>query len=146
MKTDLSPTQDEKLMSALANAVIILPMWGIIASALIWITQREKSAYVRDQALQALSWQVTQVGAMFLGMACYFVSFFAMFGTMFAAEGQEMVGPPPFFFLPFCAMGFIFLAMFGFIVVGLYAAFRNLQGHVFTYPLVGVRARAYINK
>ncbi len=146
MKTDFSPTQDDKIVSALAHVAIILPFWGLIVSALIWVTQREKSAYIRDQALQALTWQVTQVGCMFLGMACYFVSFFAMFGSVFAAEAQEMTGPPPFIFLPFCAMGFIFLAMFGFILVGLYAALRNVQGHVFTYPLVGGWIRAYLNK
>jgi len=146
MKTEFSPTQDDKIVSALANAAIILPMWGIIVSALIWITQREKSAYVRDQALQALTWQITQVGIMFIGMACYFVSFFAMFGSAFTAGAEDMTGPPTFIFLPFCAMGFIFLGMFAFIVVGLYAAVRNLQGHVFTYPFVGERIRAYINK
>lgn len=145
MNAEFSPTQDDKIISALANAAILLPMWGLIVSALIWITQREKSAYVRDQALQALTWQITQVAAMFLGMGCYFVSFFMMFGSIFAAGAEEMAGPPPGFFLPFCTMGLIFISMFVFIIGGVYAAIRNLQGQAITYPFVGERIRSYIN-
>lgn len=146
MKENLAPTQDDKIISAIAQGAVILPVWGIIISTLIWITQREKSEYVRDQALQALTWQGTQIAIWFLGMACYMGSFFLTFSSIAFTNPETMDGPPAAFFLPFCVMGFIFLSFFGFIAVGLWAAVRNLQGVYFTYPVIGERARAYINK
>jgi uncharacterized Tic20 family protein len=146
MKAEQSPTQDDKIISALAQGAVLLPVWGIIISTLIWITQREKSEYIRDQALQALSWQATQVAIWFVGMACYIASFFLIFGTMFATNPETTAGPPAGFFFPFCVMGLLLLSFLGFIVVGLYAALRNLQGAFFTYPIIGERVRAYINR
>lgn len=64
MKENLSPTQDEKVTSALAHAAVILPMWGIIITAVFWATQREKSKFIQDQTLQALSWQILQVSVL----------------------------------------------------------------------------------
>jgi hypothetical protein len=54
--------------------------------------------------------------------------------------------PPAGFFFPFCIFGFIFLTFFVTIGIGLYAAVRNLQGHQFTYPLIGRRVQAYLAK
>ena len=83
MQEKLVPTQDDKVTSAIAHAAVILPMWGIVVPAIFWATQRDKSAFVKDQTLQALSWQIAQVTLMFVAMACYMVSFFMMFGGLF---------------------------------------------------------------
>lgn len=145
MEEKHSPTQDDKLMGALAHASVIMPLWGIVVPAFIWVTQREKTAYIRRQSLQALGWQASQVILLFLGMLLYGFSFFVMFGTLFIGQTPPDA-PPPTFFIPFCVMGFLFLVMIGFIIVGLYAAVRNLQGHAFTYPLIGDWVQAYMER
>lgn len=145
MKTELSPTQDDKITGALAQATVVLPMWGLIAAVIIWATQREKSAYIRDQALQALGWQVALIGVWFLGMGCYMASFFGTFASIMAMDAGA-TAPPPALFIPFMAMAGVFLAMFAFIVIGLFAAVRNLQGQLFTYPVVGNWVRSYANR
>lgn len=141
-----SPSQDDKVVGALAHAAAILPMWGIVVPALIWVTQREKSDYIRQQASQALAWQIAQLSLMFGGFILYAISFFLLFGSVFFLNDVPTDAPPPGFFLPFCVMGFIFLTMGITILVGLYAAVRTLQGHDYTYPIIGQRVRAYLAK
>lgn len=138
------PTQDDKIVGALGHAAALLPMWGIIVTAIIWVTQREKSEFIRQQSLQALAWQLFQIIVLFGGFALYAVSFFLMFGTFFVMSETSTNAPPPGFFLPFCSMGFIFLAMFVTIIVAIVAVVRTLQGHNFTYPLIGRRVRSYL--
>lgn len=141
-----TPSQDDKVVGALSHAAALLPMWGIVVPALIWVTQREKSDYIRQQSLQALAWQIFQICLLFGGFAFYMVSFFLMFGSFFFMSEMASDAPPPGFFLPFCVMGFIFLTMIVTIIVGIYAAVRNLQGQEFTYPLIGQRVQAYLAK
>ncbi len=130
------PTSDERIMAGLANGAVILPIWGLLLAAIIWLTQREKSEYVRQQGGQAIAWQVTQVGAFFLGMILYVASFFVMMGGTFLLA-SDSAGPPPLFFFPFIIFGCLFLFQFVFIIMGVWAAVRTFQGHAFVYPLVG---------
>ena len=141
-----TPSQDDKIVGALGHAAALLPMWGIVVPAIIWVSQREKSDYIRQQSLQALAWQIAQICLLFGGMMIYVVSFFLMFGSVFFLNEMPADAPPPGFFLPFCVMGFIFLAMFATMIMGIYAAVRNLQGQHYTYPLIGQRVRAYLAK
>ena len=48
-----SPTQDERVMAAVAHATIIFSAVGLIGPLIIWGTQREKSPFLAFQALQA---------------------------------------------------------------------------------------------
>ena len=146
MKENQFPTQDEKVTSALAHAAVILPMWGIIVTAVFWATQREKSKFIQDQTLQALSWQIMQVLMMFVSIGCYMASFFLMMGSAFTMDPQTMSGPPAGFFLPFCIMGLYFLSFIFFILIGIFAAIRVIQGHRFTYPIVGGWIRRYMEQ
>ena len=146
MNETQTPSQDDKVVGALAHAAALLPLWGLVVPALIWSTQREKSEYIRQQSLQALAWQMLQVCLFFGGMMLYVGSFFLVFGTLFFLQEMPSDAPPPGFFLPFCVFGLIFLTFFVTIGVALYAAVRNLQGHSYTYPLIGQRVRAYLAK
>jgi uncharacterized Tic20 family protein len=140
MEQNHVPTQSDKLMSALAHASVIMPLWGIVVPALIWVTQREKSSYMRYQSFQALGWQIGQVALLFVGMLLYG---FSLFGLLFSAQTPTQATPPTLF-VAFGVFGLLFLAMVMLITVGLYAAVRNLQGRPFTYPLIGKRAQAYM--
>jgi uncharacterized Tic20 family protein len=55
------PTQDERTIAALAHASNLLNLvtgfGGLIAAAVIWLSYRDRSKYVEDQALQATVFQ-----------------------------------------------------------------------------------------
>src|SRR5207249_9946452 len=56
----MQPTEDERVLAALSHASIvanIVNLAGMIATALIWTTQRERSRYVGAHALQSLVYQ-----------------------------------------------------------------------------------------
>ena len=56
----MQPTEDERVLAALAHASIVANvanLAGMIATALIWTMQRDRSSYVRAHALQALVYQ-----------------------------------------------------------------------------------------
>ncbi|MCA9872407.1 MAG: DUF4870 domain-containing protein, partial [Anaerolineales bacterium] len=137
------PTSDERIMAGLANGAVIVPMWGLLLAAIVWLIQREKSEYVRQQGAQAIAWQVTQLGAFFLGMIVYAASFFLMMGGAFIMA-SESAGPPMLFFFPFIVFGCLFLFQLVFIVVGIWAAVRTFQGHAYVYPVIGNFVRRFL--
>ena len=144
MKESLTiPTQEEKLLAALAHGSILIPTWGLIIAAVVWITQRGKSVFVERQARQATSWQMAQLG---FSLVVGFLAFAtAMLGVIFAAATGTMEGDPPlfiFFYLPL--IGFLVVAMFSFVGGGVWAAIRSLQGRGFVYPLVGARVENFL--
>lgn len=114
-------------------------MWGIVVPVLIWVTQREKSEYIRQQSMQALAWQILQIVLFFVA---YIPFILLIVSDVFFTTNEQLES----FFLQFCSIGLIVLITIGPIIMGIYAAVRNLQGHDFTYPLIGQRVRAYLEK
>lgn len=133
------PSQDDKVVGALSHAAVLLPMWGIVVPVLIWVTQREKSEYIRQQSMQALAWQILQIVLFFVA---YIPFILLIVSDVFFTTNEQLES----FFLQFCSIGLIVLITIGPIIMGIYAAVRNLQGHDFTYPLIGQRVRAYLEK
>ena len=70
-------TQEERLLAALAHASIMMNFMGPIAGLLIYITQKEKSAYVARQGLQATIYQLIGIFVMIVGWSCWGV-FYAL--------------------------------------------------------------------
>src|SRR5512139_2065695 len=122
----LTPTQDERVMAALSHASALLPMMGVIAPIVIWVTQKEKSKYVAFQSLQALAYQLCMIAAWFVGMGCYMLSFFGTFITVpftSPADGQSanpLLGLA--FIIPFLVFGAIFVGGFLFVIYGIIGA------------------------
>ena len=62
---DQSPSQDERTLAALAHASALLNivsgLGGLVVAFLIWLTQKDRSDYVEDQALQSLVFQAAVV-------------------------------------------------------------------------------------
>lgn len=150
METSTPPstlsTQDERIIAALSHISILLPMIGIIAPIVIWITQKERSRFVAFQALQAIAFQLLLVVMWFGGMACYMGSFFlTFFGTM-ARDVIGHSGPPIAFFLPFVMMFGMLGVMGVFIIYGIVAAVMTFQGKDFRYFLVGKWVERYTQR
>jgi uncharacterized Tic20 family protein len=144
------PTQNDKIMAALAHVSALLPLMGVIAPIIIWATQKDKSEYVAFQALQAVAYQLLMVLAWFLGMGCYMLSFFTTFLTLPFAGGQETTTIPPMFMIgfliPFIIFGLIFIGGFIFIVYGMIGAVMAFQGKNFRYIILGNRLANYLRK
>ena len=94
MNETQTPSQDDKVVGALAHAAAILPLWGLVVPALIWSTQREKSEYIRQQSLQALAWQMLQVCLFFGGMMLYLPHLFCDDWGGFVCGRSQFAGPP----------------------------------------------------
>lgn len=129
-------------MAALAQISILVPLLGVVAPIVIWVTQKDKSRYVAFQSLQAVAFQLSLVFAWFVGMGCYMCSFFSMFLAIplgAASESSQSVNPlfvlP--FFTPFLVMGLMFLGGFLFILYGIVAAVLTFQGKPFRYVIIG---------
>jgi uncharacterized Tic20 family protein len=152
------PTQDERILAALAHASVILPFWGLIGAFIIWATQREKSRLVRFQALQGAAYQLTLVLCGFLCLACYMCSFLGTFlvqfglaplGIMAVESGSEIgiVGllvPMLSVFIPFLVIGVLAFVALAFVLYGLYGAVQVIQGHDFRYVIIGRRLERYL--
>jgi uncharacterized Tic20 family protein len=148
-----TPTQEDKIMAALAHVSVLLPLMGVIAPIVIWATQKDKSSFVGFQALQAAAYQLSLILLWFAGMGCYMCSFLGVFllipgGLIFAEGNEQWVGPLfglPFFF-PFAVIGTMLLAMLLYVVYGLAAAVLVLQGRPFRYVLLSGWIERYLAK
>jgi uncharacterized protein len=150
---NLVPTQNDKIMAALAHVSALLPFMGVIAPIVIWATQKDKSEFVAFQALQAVAYQLLMILAWFVGMGCYMFSFFGTFFTIpFAGANSSDMNPAaaPFFMLgfmiPFIVFGAIFVGGALFVIYGLIGAIQVFQGKNFRYIILGDRLANYLQK
>jgi len=145
----LTPTPDERVMAALSHISALLPLMGVIAPIVIWITQKDKSRYVAFQSLQALVFQFVMIIGWFLGMGCYTCSFFGMFFPLMLSESSSNLGANEGLLIiatmfPFFVMGAIFLLGFAFIVYGVIGAIMAFQGKPFRYVIIGKRVERFM--
>jgi uncharacterized Tic20 family protein len=141
------PTQDERVMSALAHISVLLPLMGVIAPIVIWVTQKDKSQYVAFQSLQALAYQLTMIVAWFIGMGCYMLSFFGTFLTIPFASGPTQSLSPLFslgFMIPFFVFGVIMIGGFLFVIYGVIGAVMCFQGKPFRYWIIGRQVERFM--
>lgn len=58
---DATPSSDERLMATLAHSL------GLLVDLIIWATQKDKSRFVRFQAMQAVAYDLA-VGVLFVAL------------------------------------------------------------------------------
>ena len=141
-----APSQNDKIMAALAHISAVLPLMGVIAPIVIWATQKDKSEYVAFQALQAVAYQLVMILAWFIGMGCYMISFFTTFLTIPFSEGTGETSLPITFIIPFIIFGLIFVGGAIFVIYGIIGAINAFQGKNFRYIIIGNRLTNYLKK
>ena len=141
MGQGMQPTEDERILAALSHASIvanIVNLIGVIATALIWTMQGERSRFVRAHSLQSLVYQVAVLLiSVFLVLAwglCLVLSLL----PVFVNPGLYHFNDPPRSFW-FALFGVIVPIGFGILatIYGLYGAYQVYQGRPFRYPIVG---------
>jgi len=137
----MQPTEDERVLAALSHASIVANIFnlaGMIATALIWTMQRERSRYVRAHALQSLVYQ-----GMVLMISVFLILFWglcivlSLLPVYLKPELYHISSPPRSFWFALVGLvvplGFAIAAT----VYGLYGAYRVYRGRPFRYPLAG---------
>jgi uncharacterized membrane protein len=137
----MQPTEDERVLAALSHASIaanIVNPVGVIATALIYMIERERSRFVRAHALQALVYQgAVLLISVFLVLTwglCLVLSLL----PVFVNPGLYHFNDPPRSFW-FALWGLIVPIGFGIAatIYGLYGAYQVYRGRPFRYPVVG---------
>ncbi|HMQ46441.1 MAG TPA: DUF4870 domain-containing protein [Saprospiraceae bacterium] len=107
----LIPDQDEKMWATFAHlgivAGLIIPLGNIWLPLVLWIINKDKSAFVRENAKEALNFQITMLLAAIVGgiLAIILIGFlviaavvvvdivFSIMAAMKANQGESYVYP-----------------------------------------------------
>lgn len=139
-------SQDERIMAAISHVTAMMPMMGLFAPIIIWVTQKDKSDFVAFQSLQALVYQLFMILVWIIGIILYFVSFIIIvpisnsFTIYTSPIGHLLIA------IPFLVLGLVFLVEFILMVYGVEAAVRVLQGKNFRYAILGERLEGYLER
>ncbi len=145
MSSDKSYAQEDRLLAALAHAAIITGMIAPIAGLLIYITQKEKSAYAARQGLQAAIYQLLGLLVMILAWACWGGFYTISLIPLIANADKYQDAPPPIFWVGLGSMicPFIVMAIWG--LYGLWGTVRAWMGADFRYILIGQMVEKRLN-
>lgn len=127
-------TSEEKLMSLLSHLSILIPNIGVIAPIVIWITQKDKSKFVRFNAIQAIFYQLAFFVLMMLFM---FTGIILMLISMPILIANPNADPGTLFFISMIFMFLYFPLWFFFAIYAVVAAVKSYKGKVFRYLIIG---------
>jgi uncharacterized Tic20 family protein len=143
MSTRETIGKDERTLAGLAHASILLGPFtngvgGLVTALVIWLTQKESSAYVAKQSLQALVYQAIVFLVTMTAWCCWGALWMAMiFVPLFADPAAFEAAPPPGLWAGLLLM-VIPLGIWGLtILYGLWGALRCFGGHDFDYAIIG---------
>ena len=127
-------TSDEKLMSLLSHLSILIPNIGVIAPIIIWINQKEKSKFVKFNAIQAIFYQL----ALFVLMMLFiFTGIILMLISIPFISANPNADPGTLFFISMIFMFLYFPLWFFFAIYAVVAAVKSYKGRIFRYLIIG---------
>lgn len=151
LELPIDETREDNWVAGVCHATAVLQMWGIVTPLIVWFTQKERSARLRFQSMQAFIYQGIALAVYIGGMALYMAAVFGMMLTAFTAgtanRGGEIQGPAGELLL--ILLGIVMILWLAILLLTpLYcllaalAAFRAIQGRPFHYPIIaGMLAR-----
>jgi uncharacterized Tic20 family protein len=142
--TENQTTQEDRVVAALTHSSVILFGMGIIVAIVIWATQKDRSRYVGFQSLQSAIYQMAGMIAFLGSMCCWGVLYFLSFIPLMVAAEQGASDPPLFFLFSMMLMFVPFAIMGLWILGGLWAAVRTLQGREFHFLFIGGRLERWL--
>lgn len=137
-------SSDDRVMAALAH------FFGLFGALIVWATQKDRSRFVKFQALQSLAFGGLLTVLMMVVMMCMMA--LMMLGVLGAvlASSQSAASPenmPSLVMLAalspmsfFCIMPVSFAAA----LVQMIASISVLMGHNWRYPIIAQRVEAYM--
>jgi hypothetical protein len=136
-------TQEERTLAGLAHGSVLLGamtsgLGGILAALVIWVVQKEKSAYVAYQALQALVYQAVVFVVTMVAWCCWGLLWMLLILVPLTSNPQAYDVAPPAGLWVGLALMIVPLGLWGLaILYGLWGAVRCLNGADFRYAIVG---------
>lgn len=128
---------EERFAAAMGHFAVILPIWGMLAPAWLWISHKSHSPWLKFQSAQTTIYQLI-VNVLYFGLT--FASIFIGFGSMalFAltvdlGEWTAVAG----LMVMTCLLGCTGLIVPLFHILGQWAGLQTLRGRDFKYPLLG---------
>jgi uncharacterized Tic20 family protein len=146
LESQIDETKEDNWVAGICHATAALQLWGAITPLIVWFSQKERSARLRFQAMQAFVYQLTALVAYMAGMALYMFSFFGMVFIPLAGAalngGKEIPAPAGILMLVFLGLIMIFWLIFMLLLPVYYllagfASIRVIQGRPFRYPIPG---------
>ncbi|MBC8389842.1 MAG: DUF4870 domain-containing protein [Actinobacteria bacterium] len=127
-------SMEEKLMSLLSHLSILIPNIGILAPIIIWVTNKDKSRFVKFNALQAIFFQLI---FFILMMFFIFIGVILMLVAIPWFDLSSNTEPGILFFL---SMVFMFMYFPLWLIFGIYAvvaSVKSFKGKIFKYAIIG---------
>jgi uncharacterized Tic20 family protein len=135
-------TTEERLMAVLSHGSVVMSGPGILVGVLIWLTQREKSAYASRQGLQAAAYQLLGMIAI-IGLWIAWGIFYAIsMIPMMREPARYEDAPPPIFWAGLISMAVPMGLMVLWGLYGLWGALQCWRGREFRYAILGKRLPA----
>ena len=137
--------KEEQFVAAMSHASAILFMWGVLSPLALWITQKDRSPYLRFQGLQAAIYQLLALVGYFAFMFVYIASFVAMFAIIAIVESNGAGSGNSvtaivllIFMLVMMLMWLVFmLALPTYHLFAMIAGIQILKGRDYRYPWLG---------
>jgi hypothetical protein len=156
MSQPASASREEQLVAGLCHAAILMPVLGIAVPLSVWLSQRERSALLRENALQALVFQLAGLGLSVVGYVCQFCGLFLLPLAAIFMPGSSSAPAAPADGSPF-ALIFPGIMNIGtclavmvqcigwplFMLLGVRAAWRIGHGYTFDYPWLSAWLRQH---
>ena len=140
----IDEAKEDRWVAAMGHGSAILLMWGLTSPLAVWITQKDRSRYLRLQALQAFVYQLLALLAYFGFMAIYFFSIIALAFVLPLAPSPDsglsnlsLGGLLIFGILILAVWLVILLAIPAYHLFAMIAAIETLKGKDYRYPLLG---------
>ena len=133
---------NNKLMSMLSHLSILIPNIGVIAPLVIWITQKDKSKFIRFNAIQAIFFQLVFFALVMLSI---FVGFILMFVSLPSLTANPDAAPGVLFWVSMGIMNLYFPLWLFFSIYAIVAAVKSFKGRIFRYLIIGkiIEKRVY---
>jgi len=125
---------DDRLMSMLSHLSVLIPNIGIIAPIVIWVTQKDKSKFVRFNAIQAIFFQLV---FFILIMLSIFIGFILMFISLPSLTANPDAAPGVLFWVSMGILNLYFPLWFFFSIYAIVAAVKSFKGKIFRYIIIG---------
>ncbi len=137
----MAEAKQDRLIAAVSHSTCIILLWGLITPIVAWLTEHDRSAFLRFQALQAAVYQGIGAIAYFAVFAVYMAFIFASLGVATVLESHSSSAPLAWiavFMLPIlCIICAAALAMPLYHLFGFLAALATLRGRDYRYPILG---------
>ncbi len=141
-------SSEERWLAALSHAGILIPSLGFAVPLIVWITQREKSANLRFQALQALTYQLL-LAAVWVALGALSGLFVGALGLASGALAFAAQTEAPLMLVTggqFLVIGGLLCLVGLAALLGIIAAIACLSGSDFRYPLLGSRLESFLSR